>query len=124
VRRHRRYAVKGGVLDVSWLDENGKLRTIRSRILDVSEDGIGLELPSAVMPVLVVLESDKFGLRGKGVVRYCHPKGNKYVAGVKFTGGLHWGAPGHYVQEPIPVCSPVSWPTRLLSQLLTTEIRR
>src|SRR5439155_19674096 len=44
-RRHRRYAVDGGVLEVSWLDVNGRMQSTRSRVLNISEDGIALQLP-------------------------------------------------------------------------------
>jgi len=51
-RRHRRYAVDGGVLEVSWLDVNGRMQSTRSRVLNISENGIALQLPDEVMPLL------------------------------------------------------------------------
>jgi PilZ domain-containing protein len=119
LRRHRRYTVKGGILDVSWLDDTGTMRTVRGRVLDVSENGIAIELPKPMTPGLVVLESDEFKMRGRGAVRHCRRKGDMYIVGFRFTGDLHWRAPGSEIREPIPICCPVSWPTKLLSWLLT-----
>src|SRR5947208_9048183 len=53
LRRHRRYAVTRGVLNVSWRDQTGKVRTARSRGRDVAEGGIALELPHAAVVALV-----------------------------------------------------------------------
>jgi hypothetical protein len=105
-RRHRRYSVDGGVLQVSWLDVNGCMKSTRSRVLNISEDGIALQLPDAVMPLLVRFRSDQLKIEGVGVVRQCRRTGNKYLVGLEFTEGLHWRAPEADVQEPVPLCEP------------------
>src|SRR6266850_5443946 len=92
-RRHRRYAVDGGVLEVSWLDVNGRMKSTRSRVLNISENGIALQLPDEVMPLLVRFRSDQLKIEGVGVVRQCRRTGAKYLVGLEFTDGLHWQAP-------------------------------
>lgn len=106
LRRHRRYAVDSGTLQVSWLDKNGKMKITRTRALDISEDGMALQLPEEVMPLLVRFQSDQFHVEGVGAVRHCRRAGSKYVIGLEFTGGLHWLPPDGDVAEPIPLCDP------------------
>ena len=101
-RQHRRYAVQGEVWQVSWLDVNGCMKSTRSRVVNVSEDGIAFQLPEAAMPLLVRFQSD-LNIEGVGAVRQCRPTGDSYVVGVEFTDGLHWQAPEGDIQEPIPL---------------------
>src|SRR5258708_15002474 len=104
LRRHRRYRVDTGVLQVSWLDTTGKMNMARTRALNVSEEGICVELPQAAMPLMVRFRSARFKVNGLGAVRYCRYAGGKYVVGLEFTEGLHWRAPPEAVPEPIPLC--------------------
>src|SRR5436190_24158484 len=61
MRRHRRYAVDAGVLQVSWIDSAGKMKMTRSRALNISEGGMALELPEAALPLSMVrFESSRF----------------------------------------------------------------
>jgi PilZ domain. len=104
LRQHRRYAVDAGSLEVSWLDSTGKMKTARTRALNVSEEGIALELPEPVLPLRVQFQSERFNVDGMGTVRYCRREGRKWVVGLEFTGNLHWSAPQEEVGEPIPLC--------------------
>lgn len=104
LRRHRRYKVDAGVVQVSWLDKSGRIKTARTRALDISEEGIALQLPEAVMPLMVRFQSDRFKMVGMGTVQYCRREGPKYVVGLAFSEGLHWRAPREEVREPIPLC--------------------
>src|SRR5229473_3630326 len=92
MRRHRRYAVDKGILQVSWLDSSGRMKTARTRALNVSESGMALELPEAAMPLLVRFQSERFKVRGVGTVRYCRADA-KYIVGLEFTDDLHRRAP-------------------------------
>ena len=103
-RQHRRYAVRGEVCRVSWLDVNGCLKSTRSQVVNISEDGIAFRLPEAVLPLLIRFESD-LNIEGVGAVRQCRRTGDSYVVGVEFTDGLHWQAPEGDIQEPIPLSS-------------------
>ena len=104
LRRHRRYRVDAGVLRVSWIDTTGRMKTTRTRALNVSEEGISLELPQPCMPLLVRFQSERFNVNGLGAVRYCRRAGSKYVVGLEFTENLHWRAPQEAVAEPISLC--------------------
>lgn len=103
LRRHRRYVVDGGVLQVSWLDKRGNMKATQARAVDVSENGIALRLPEAVSLMLVRFRSNSLKVEGVGAVRHCHRAGNNYVVGLEFTEGLHWSAPDGDVQEPIQI---------------------
>ena len=105
LRRHRRYAVDAGSLQVSWLDTTGKMKTTRTRALNISEEGIALELPEAALPLRVRFHSERFNVNGMGTVRYCRRAGSKYVVGLEFTEDLRWSAPHEEVREPIPLSS-------------------
>ena len=101
LRRHRRYTVDSGILQVAWLDSAGRMKTTRTRALNISETGIALELPEAAMPLLIRFQSDRFNVQGVGAVRYCRRAGPKYIVGLEFTDNLHWQAPDEDVTEPI-----------------------
>ena len=107
MRRHRRYAVDSGVLQISWLDVSGKMKMTRTRALNISEGGMAVELPEAAMPQSMLrFQSDRFKLIGSAAVRHCRRVGTKYIVGVEFTDGLRWRAPEGEVEEPIPLCEP------------------
>src|SRR5579862_8572027 len=107
MRRHRRYIVDSGVLQVSWLDASGNMKVARTRALNISEGGMAIELPEAAMPLSMVrFQSDRFKVRGAGAVRHCRRVGSKWVVGLEFIEGLHWTPPEGEVTEPIPICDP------------------
>src|SRR5438067_6233816 len=107
LRRHRRYAVDAGVLQVSWLDLSGKMKMTRTRALNISEGGIAIELPeAAALMSLVRFQSGRFKVMGAGAVRHCYRAGTKYIVGLEFTDGLSWHAPEGEVTEPISICDP------------------
>jgi hypothetical protein len=104
MRRHRRYAVDSGVLQVFYLDLSGKMKVARTRAINISEGGMALELPEATsLTSLIRFESNKYKVRGTGAVRHCHRAGSKYIAGIEFTDGLRWQPPEGEVVEPIPL---------------------
>jgi hypothetical protein len=108
LRRSRRYRVDGATLRVSWLGLNGALNEVqRAFVLNVSEDGIEVELPAAAQLLSrVKLESEKYRLLGEGTVRYCRRTTARYLVGVEFVDGLHWRPPDDSIAEPIPLAGP------------------
>jgi hypothetical protein len=107
LRQHRRYAVDGGILKVSWLDVTGSMKMARTRALNISEGGIAIELPEAALPLsLIRFQSDKFNVRGAGYVRHCRREGSRYIVGLEFAEGLRWTPPAGEPNEPIPLCDP------------------
>ena len=107
LRRHRRFAVDSGILQVSWLDTSGRMKTARTRALNISETGMAIELPEAAMPLLIRFQSDKYNVRGVGSIRYCRRAGTKYIVGLEFGEDLRWAPPDCEVPEPIPLCDPM-----------------
>ena len=104
LRRHPRYAVDSGVLQVCFLDLTGNMKMTRTRAVNISEGGIAIELPEAAMPLSMVrFQSDRFKVRGQGAVRHCRRVGSKFVVGLEFTEGLHWTPPPGEIQEPVPL---------------------
>ena len=104
LRRHRRYKVGTGLMQVSWVDLSGNTKAARTRILNISEDGMSLLLPYAAMPLRIRFQSDRYNVRGLGTIRYCKSAGPNFVVGVQFTEDLHWSPPEYEVSEPIPLC--------------------
>src|SRR6202162_3777583 len=68
-RRHRRYIVDAGVLEVSWLDVNGRMKVASTRVLNISENGIAFQLPEEIMPLLVRFHSERYNVQGIGAVK-------------------------------------------------------
>ena len=106
LRRRRRFAVNAGALEVSWLDLTGKMKTTRTRALNISEDGIAIQLPEPAMPLVVRFVSERYKVKGAGSVKHCRRVGSQYVVGLEFTEGLHWRPPVGEVREPISICDP------------------
>jgi hypothetical protein len=105
LRRSRRYAVDGATLRVAWLGPDDTLKVVHhSRVVNVSEEGIAVELPEPAQVLSrVKLQSDKHKLLGEGIVRNCRRVGSKYIVGIEFTDGLRWRPPEEPFTEPIPL---------------------
>jgi hypothetical protein len=108
LRRSPRYAVDGETLRVSWLGLNGSLNMVQhSRVLNISEEGIAVELPEpAQLASRVKLEGEKHRLLGEGTVKHCRRSGARYVVGIEFADGLRWRAPDGPITEPIQLSDP------------------
>src|SRR5262249_17945497 len=101
MRRHRRYLVNSGILQIFWLDTSGKMKMTRSRAINISESGMAVELPEPAMPLSMLrFQSERLKLMGTGAVRHCRRVGTKYIVGLEFTEGLRWRPPDGEVQEP------------------------
>jgi hypothetical protein len=105
LRSHPRYAVDSGIMQVSWLDMTGAMKMTRTRALNISEGGMAIELPEgAMLQSLVRFQSDRFKIRGQGIVRHCRRDGPRFVVGMEFTEGLRWRPPQGEIHEPVPIC--------------------
>jgi hypothetical protein len=76
---------------IMWRDSAGDDKFMNAPLRDISESGIGLQIPEPV-PVrsFVTLCAEKLGIHGQASVRYCSRQGMKYSIGVEFTGGTRW----------------------------------
>src|SRR5262249_55630301 len=100
--RYPRYTVRANSLRVWWQDGSGGMKMARARVLNISEGGIGLELPEAAMARSIIrFESDRDEFTGTGRVRHCHRRGPTDRVGLEFSEGTRWRSPGQDVQEPI-----------------------
>jgi hypothetical protein len=90
LRRHPRSSISGQV-QLSWTDRIGEQKFAYAQILDVSESGMRVELREALArQAYVSLRADRIGLQGSASVRSCVKKGNKFIVGLEFSGGLKW----------------------------------
>src|SRR5580704_13724250 len=109
LRRHPRYKVDSGMMQVAWLDLTGTMKMTRTRALNISEGGMAVELPEGALPLSMVrFQSDRFKTRGQGSVRHCRRVGTRFIAGLEFSEGLRWHAPEGEIREPVPICDPES----------------
>ena len=73
-------------IEISWEDLGGVTQRSQGRCLDLSANGLRVELKDPLqVPTRLkfrVLETD---IRGVAVVRHCRRKGSKYVVGAQFT---------------------------------------
>ena len=90
LRRHPRSVVAAPV-QLSWTDGNGHERLVTARVVDISENGMRVESPEALVPgVYVNFRAERLHLLGSASVRSCKKQGTKYLAGLEFSGGLKW----------------------------------
>jgi hypothetical protein len=87
-RRFHRFPYND-LVRVSWQDRLGQVKYANAKCLDVSEQGISVELVEPVeLRSYVSLRSDKLKLAGTAAVRYCQRKAGKYMIGLEFSAGL------------------------------------
>jgi EAL and modified HD-GYP domain-containing signal transduction protein len=92
-RREVRHAVHGTV-NVLWEDDRGHEKATVAQLLNVSLHGLQLQLTEKVtVRTAVSCSAPKFGVSGRGVVRYCNLSRGKYVIGLEFSNGTGWRAP-------------------------------
>lgn len=76
---------------VCWRDRLDQVKYSNAKCIDVSEQGISVELVEPVeVNSYVSLKSDKLKLAGTAAVRYCRRKAGKYIIGLEFSGGLKY----------------------------------
>lgn len=89
-RRHPRFA-RPGKVRVNWRDPSGFSHQVNGKCLDISRQGVRLELEKQIAPATMVnVQSPDFRIAGVAMVRHCARKGLGWVAGLQFAGGLEW----------------------------------
>ncbi len=90
IRRHTRIAQSTPV-QLAWVDASGTPRAENARCVDVSESGMRIETSASIEKgTLVALQARALLLHGSSTVRSCMRRGNTYVLGLTFVGGLKW----------------------------------
>jgi hypothetical protein len=87
-RRHERIPYLSGV-HVSWEDESGLNKYARAKGLDISAEGLRIEL-SEPIPVFsrLSLRADQINMGGSASVRHARRHGCKYVLGLSLSQSL------------------------------------
>ena len=87
---------------IMWRDSAGDDKFMNAPVRDISESGIGLQIPEPV-PVrsFVTLCAEKLGIHGQASVRYCSRQGMKYSIGVEFTGKMRRKTEAEQEQEEL-----------------------
>lgn len=92
-RRRARHALRGTVR-VLCADDEGAERILSAKLINVSVQGLQIELQVPVKErTRVHLNDVPLGISGRGVVRYCKPARGKYLAGLEFPDGTGWQEP-------------------------------
>src|ERR1700685_1124885 len=90
IRRDERKTAAEQV-EVTWKDRSGQEKFAKARSLDISAQGMRIEVPEPLeKQAYVSLRSDALALHGTASVRSCTRKGTKYLVGLEFSGGLKW----------------------------------
>jgi len=67
---------------------------------EVCHNGLRIETTQPILvSTQVALRSLSLGLTGRGIVRYCHSRDDKFLIGLEFSGGLHWHPPDQAAAE-------------------------
>ncbi len=92
-RRKVRHGVQG-TIQVLWEDSKGREQITMAQLLNVSVSGLQLQIADRIPPhTAVSCSAPKFGVSGRGVVRYCNPSKGKYLIGLEFSNGTGWREP-------------------------------
>jgi hypothetical protein len=91
--REQRFSVDFAVR-LQWQPKRGGVQRATGRCLDLSPEGMRVELRDALETGGQVLaESDEFGRMGHAMVRYCRRENMRYMAGLRFSTPFALGGP-------------------------------
>ena len=90
-----------GTVKVTWVDSGGGHRQVLGRSLNISEGGLGMELPESIPSGIAVRVTGRTpGLDARAKVRHSEGAVGKYFVGVQFLDGKRWNhALGIMVRE-------------------------
>jgi hypothetical protein len=93
LRRHEREPQRVPV-QIVWKDRDGLDRVLTGRTIDVSKNGMRVEVSSRIEErTYVTLRAEALKLHGSASVRRCARYGSKFMVGLEFSGGLQWKPP-------------------------------
>jgi hypothetical protein len=91
--REKRYPVNFAV-HLTWQENQGATRRVAGRCLDLSAEGMRIELRDHLAAgATVLLESSEFGRMGHALVRYCRREKMQYRAGLRFVTAFQLSEP-------------------------------
>jgi hypothetical protein len=101
IRRHERIS-EDAPIRLMWKDRFGGDKFVTGRVLDVSEEGMRIELPIQIEErIYVTFRADTIPLHGTASVRSCVRQTPKFVVGLEFAGGLKWKPKADSGKEPL-----------------------
>ena len=78
-------------LSILCTDEGGRETVMHARLVDISLTGARLYVPQTIPTYsAVTFYYDKFGIGGRGTVRFCRSAKNGYEVGLEFPNGTGW----------------------------------
>ena len=90
LRRHERDTQRASI-QLVWKDRAGLDRVLNGLTVDVSQNGMRVEVSSRIEErTYVSFRADALKLHGSASVRRCVRSGSKYLIGLEFSGGLQW----------------------------------
>ena len=85
IRRHRRIPYFGRVR-ISWEDSQGRSRYAAGRCLDISEDGLRVELSEPIpLRSNISVQAEQVKLSGSAIVKHVARQGSKYWLGLELS---------------------------------------
>lgn len=79
---------KGDIV-VTWDDPAGGVHYATARCVDISEQGVSLQLHQSIPArCFVSFRIDRLKLAGRATVRHCAKRGAYFRIGLEFSGGL------------------------------------
>ena len=88
IRRHDRVSLPG-LIHISWEDALGVSKQTQVKCLDISKEGLRVEIPEPIrVGARVSLRADWINLHGSGTVKHLARRGNKYILGVNLSQAL------------------------------------
>jgi hypothetical protein len=74
-------------LNLKWEDGRNRERMLRATIVDISADGLRLQVGETVpLDSAVLFDAPDLGIFGKGSVRHCSSSAGEYLIGVECRG--------------------------------------
>jgi PilZ domain len=84
-RQHQRVQYLGPAR-ISWEDEQGLTRFAHAKCIDISAEGLRIEVPEPIpVRARLSLRADRINLSGSATVRNITWRGCKYILGVNLT---------------------------------------
>jgi hypothetical protein len=91
--REPRFPVSFSV-HLTWQEKSGTMQRATGRCVDLSPEGIKIEIRDRLETgATVLVESDEFGRMGHALVRYCRRDRMQYMAGLRFGSPYPLGDP-------------------------------
>jgi hypothetical protein len=83
--REERFQVSFSV-SLLWQEKSGEIRRLAGRCVDLSSEGISVEVKDRVsLGAAVQVESKEFGRMGHAIVKFCRRDQMRYQIGLMFT---------------------------------------